>query len=55
MGVAHPSLGGALPPRGMKAVEYRIWARSYIKHKGDALDLAKIQLQLQQLRNRHKL
>ena len=29
--------------RGMKAVEYRIWARSYIKHKGDYAALKKIQ------------
>ncbi len=41
--------------KGMKAVEYRIWARAYYKHKGDHLTLAKIQTQMRTLRNRHKL
>jgi hypothetical protein len=36
--------------KGMKAVEYRIWARSYIKHKGDYVQLAKIQKEMQDLR-----
>lgn len=40
--------------KGMKAVEYRIWARSYKKYKGDYAQLAKIQKQMQDLRNRHK-
>lgn len=39
---------------GMKAVEYRIWARSYYKHKGNSQKLMEIQKQLQNLRNRHK-
>jgi len=29
--------------KGMKSAEYRIWARSYIKHKGDYAALKKIQ------------
>ena len=28
--------------KGMKSVEYRIWARSYVKHKGDFDKLCKI-------------
>ncbi len=28
--------------KGMKSVEYRIWARSYVKHKGDYQKLSKI-------------
>jgi hypothetical protein len=28
--------------KGMKSVEYRIWARSYVKHKGDFNKLSKI-------------
>ena len=28
--------------KGMKSVEYRIWSRSYVKHKGDFLALKKI-------------
>ena len=28
--------------KGMKSVEYRIWARSYVKHKGDFYKLCKI-------------
>jgi len=29
--------------KGMKSVEYRIWARSYAKHKGNAAKLSEIQ------------
>ena len=39
---------------GMKSVEYRIWARSYIKHKGNEKELIKIQKLLNILRNKHK-
>jgi hypothetical protein len=28
--------------KGMKSVEYRIWARSYAKHKGDTAKLSEI-------------
>ena len=28
--------------KGMKSLEYRIWARSYVKHKGDFMALEKI-------------
>ena len=28
--------------KGMKSVEYRIWARSYVKHKGDYNKLSNI-------------
>jgi len=28
--------------KGIKSVEYRIWARSYVKHKGDFVTLNKI-------------
>lgn len=28
--------------KGMKSVEYRIWARSYSKHKGDFSKLSNI-------------
>jgi hypothetical protein len=28
--------------KGMKSVEYRIWARSYAKHKGDYSKLSEI-------------
>lgn len=36
--------------KGMKAVEYRIWARSYVKHKGDFLKLEKIRTTMRGLR-----
>lgn len=32
--------------KGMKSVEYRIWARSYVKDKGDFLALNKIRNQI---------
>ena len=28
--------------KGMKSIEYRIWARSYVKHKGNYDKLSKI-------------
>nr|YP_010846586.1 intron-encoded endonuclease family protein [Limnomonas spitsbergensis]WEV87799.1 intron-encoded endonuclease family protein [Limnomonas spitsbergensis] len=38
--------------KGMKSVEYRIWARSYFKHKGDFEALTKIQQQMRKLRTK---
>jgi hypothetical protein len=35
---------------GMKSVEFRIWERSYFKHKGDFIKLAAIQEQMRNLR-----
>ena len=40
--------------KGMKAVEFSMWARVYRKHKGDFVTLNKIQKQQRQLRNRDK-
>jgi Cytochrome C and Quinol oxidase polypeptide I/LAGLIDADG endonuclease len=40
---------------GMKSVEYRIWSRSYHKHKGNYKKLLIIQNQLRNMRNKHKL
>jgi hypothetical protein len=40
--------------KGMKAVEYRIWARSFFKHRGNPEALKQVQAQLNTLRNRHK-
>jgi hypothetical protein len=34
----------------MKSVEYRIWARSYVKHKGNFLKLEKIRETVRNLR-----
>jgi hypothetical protein len=28
--------------KGMKAVEYKIWARSYVKNKGNFTELSKV-------------
>ena len=36
--------------KGMKAIEYRIWARSYIKHKGDYEKLHKTREQMRKLK-----
>ena len=36
--------------KGMKSVEYRIWSRSYIKHKGDYEKLDKIRSQVRIMR-----
>lgn len=40
---------------GMKSLEYRIWSRSYEKHKGNYKQLLIIQNQLRNMRNKHKL
>jgi len=36
--------------KGMKSVEYRIWSRSFHKHKGDYAKLYKIKERLKKLR-----
>ena len=36
--------------KGMKGVEYRIWSRSFNKHKGDYSELVKVQEVLRRLR-----
>ena len=41
--------------KGMKSVEYRMWARSFIKDKGNFIALQKMQTQMRSLRNKHKL
>lgn len=41
--------------KGIKSVEYRIWARSYYKHKGIYDYLLSIQTHLRFLHNRHKV
>lgn len=38
--------------KGMKSLEYRIWARSYLKYKGNFEDLSKIQNQLRVMKNK---
>jgi hypothetical protein len=38
--------------KGMKSVEYRIWSRSYVKHKGDFLSLNKIRNNVQIMKNK---
>jgi hypothetical protein len=40
--------------KGMKSVEYRIWSRSYLKHKGDYNTLLSVQSHMRHLRNKHK-
>lgn len=40
---------------GMKSIEYRIWSRSYEKHKGNHTKLLIIQNQLTNMKNKHKL
>lgn len=37
--------------KGMKAIEYRIWARSFSKHKGDFKYLSKIREQMRNIRS----
>ena len=32
--------------KGMKSFEYRVWARSYVKHKGDFTKLQEIKSKL---------
>ena len=36
--------------KGMKSIEYRIWARSYIKDKGNFISLNKIQTQIKNMK-----
>lgn len=38
--------------KGMKSVEYRIWARSYTKHKGDYIALSKIRDNIRIMRSK---
>ena len=38
--------------KGMKSVEYRIWGRSYAKHKGDYLKLSEIRDIIRKLKTR---
>lgn len=38
--------------KGMKSVEYRIWARSYVKHKGDTPKLSEIRDIVRKLRTK---
>jgi molybdenum cofactor biosynthesis enzyme MoaA len=38
--------------KGMKSVEYRIWARSYAKHKGDYFKLSEIRDIIRKLKTR---
>jgi hypothetical protein len=38
--------------KGMKSVEYRIWARSYIKHKGNYFELSKARDIVRKLRTK---
>lgn len=40
--------------KGIKTVEYRIWARSYVKHKGDFLALNKIRENVRIMRTKHQ-
>jgi len=41
--------------KGMKSLEYRIWARSYIKHKGDFEALNKIREQMRKMKSNTEL
>jgi len=38
--------------KGMKSVEYRIWARSYVKHKGDYSKLYSIRYRIRKLKTK---
>ena len=38
--------------KGMKSVEYKIWARSYVKHKGDFFELLKIRNLMRNLKKK---
>jgi len=40
---------------GIKSAEYRLWARSYKKSKGNFKELAVIQQRLRNMRNKHKI
>jgi LAGLIDADG endonuclease/Cytochrome C and Quinol oxidase polypeptide I len=37
--------------KGMKSLEYRIWSRAYVKHKGDFLALNKIRNQVRKMKS----
>jgi hypothetical protein len=42
--------------KGMKSLEYRIWARAYTKHKGDFLALNNIRIQMRKMKtSKHTL
>jgi len=36
--------------KGVKSLEYKIWARSYIKHKGNLEKLSKIRYMIRKIR-----
>ena len=36
--------------KGMKSLEYRIWSRSYIQHKGNYIELNSIREQMRRIR-----
>jgi len=38
--------------KGMKSLEYRIWARSYVKHKGNFVALNKIRNQVRNMKTK---
>lgn len=38
--------------KGMKSLEFRIWARSYVKHKGDFVALNKIRNQIRKMKTK---
>ena len=40
---------------GIKSLEYRIWARAYVKHKGDFEALKKIREQMRKMKNHTQL
>ena len=39
--------------KGMKSVEYRIWSRSYVKHKGDLDSLNKIRQSIRLMKTKN--
>ena len=41
--------------KGVKAVEFRIWSRTYHKFKGNSPQLKRVQALLNRIRNRHKI
>jgi hypothetical protein len=41
--------------KGIKSLDYRIWARSYVKHKGNAQKLKLVQELLNRLRNPYRV
>jgi hypothetical protein len=40
--------------KGMKSVEYRIWARTYVKDKGNFIALNKVRDSVRLMRDRHQ-